>query len=247
MNGKQKRPFYLQQGLGRAAFFFTAPLIVLAIRLCGYRVRDLKGVRENIRGLMEQHKGPWLICANHLTLIDSAILGYAMFPAWRYLWDYKRLPWNVPEKMNFNRNLFLTVCCYLLKCVPISRGGDRNAVKSTLEKIAYLLQRGETFLLFPEGTRSRGGRIDLENFQYGVGRLFSKAPDCRVMCVYLRGDGQDTYSNFPKYKETFTVKSEICHPVTGLKGLRAQRECAKQIINHLYSMEKLYFDETRGQ
>ncbi len=117
----------------------------------------------------------------------------------------------------------MTVCCYLLKCVPISRGGDRNAVKSTLEKIAYLLQRGETFLLFPEGTRSRGGRIDLENFQYGVGRLFSKAPDCRVMCVYLRGDGQDTYSNFPKYKETFTVKSEICHPVTGLKGLRAQR------------------------
>ena len=242
MNGKNRRAFYLQQVFGRGAVFFLAPLIVLGIKMSGYRVRDLDSIRAKIRALMTQHKGPWLICANHLTMIDSVILGYAMFPAYRYLLAYKLLPWNIPEKMNFNRNIFLRVCCYLLKCVPISRGGDRSAVKSTLDKCTYLLKRGENFLVFPEGTRSRSGRIDINNFQYGVGRLVSKAPDCRVMCIYLRGDGQATHSNFPRYGETFTMKAEACHPRTDLKGLSAQREVARQIIAHLLDMEKHYFE-----
>lgn len=96
-------------------------------------------------------------------------------------------------------------------------------------------------MIFPEGTRSRSGRVNTEDFPYGVGRLFCNVPDCRVMTVYLRGAGQKTYSKFPRYGETFVVRAEEFTPKTGLKGLRAQRECAKQIVNRLSEMEKDYF------
>ena len=97
-------------------------------------------------------------------------------------------------------------------------------------------------MIFPEGTRSRSGRINMQEFPYGVGRLVCNIPNCRVMTIYLRGDGQKTFSNFPRHGETFTLTAEECRPKTVLKGLRAQRDCAGQIIAYLAKMEKEYFD-----
>ena len=233
--------YYFQYFVGRLTVFSAAPLIFLAIKAAGYRVKDLGKVRGTVRKLMARHPGPWLICANHLTLIDSVILAYAMMPTYRYMFQYKLLPWNVPEQMNFNRNLLVGLACFLTKCIPIIRGGDREAVKSTLSKCSFLLNKGESLMIFPEGTRSRSGRVNTEDFPYGVGRLFCNVPGCRVMTVYLRGVGQTTYSKFPRYGETFTVRVAEFVPETGLKGLRAQRDCAKQIVTRLSEMEEGYF------
>ena len=245
MNARDKLFFYFQYVMGRLTVFVTAPLILLAIKAAGYRVRELNNVRGAVSKMMDDHPGPWLICANHLTLIDSVILAYAMIPTYRYLFQYKSLPWNVPEQMNFNRNIFVGLACFLTKCIPIIRGGDRGAVKSTLAKCAFLLNKGENLMIFPEGTRSRSGRVNTEDFPYGVGRLFCNIPDCYVMAIYLRGDGQKTYSNFPRHGETFAMTVEECRPKTELKGLRAQRDCSGQIVEHLSKMEKDYFASCR--
>jgi 1-acyl-sn-glycerol-3-phosphate acyltransferase len=227
--------------IGRLMIVVAAPLVILAIKAARYRVRSINAVRRRVRNLTAEHPGPWLICANHLTLIDSVILAYAMFPTWRYVVNYRLLPWNVPEWMNFNRNPLVALACFLTKCIPVIRGGDRAAVKSTLNKFAFLLGREENLMIFPEGTRSRNGRVNTEEFSYGTGRLFHDTPECRVMCLYMRGDGQETYSNFPRYGETFTVAVEECRPQTQHKGLRAHRDCASQIINFLSEMESQYF------
>ncbi len=246
MNAKAKFFLGLQYFLGRLTIFVTAPMIVCAVKLAGYRVRNLKETRQRVRDLMSPHRGPWLICANHLTLIDSVILAYAMVPTYRYIFRYILLPWNVPEQRNFSSNIFVSVLCYLTKCITVIRGGDREKVKLTIDKCAYLLKKGQNLMIFPEGTRAREGRVDTVNFSYSVGRLVCKIPRCRVMCIYLRGDGQKTYSNFPRYGETFTVTVEECRPKTSLKGLRGQRDCARQIIERLSQMEKDYF-RTCGQ
>jgi hypothetical protein len=246
MNLKDKLFFYLQYGIGRMTVMITAPLIWLAVKATGYRIRNLRDVRKKVRDLMHGHPGPWLICANHLTLIDSVVLAYAMFPVWRYALDYRRLPWNVPEKTNFSRSLWVRLTCYLTKCIPVTRGGDRNAVRSTMDKCSFLLKKGENLMIFPEGTRSRSGRVDTQDFSYGVGRLLRAIPDCRIMAVYLRGDGQKTWSGFPRFGEIFSINVEECRPETRLTGLRAQRDCAEQIVRQLSKMETDYFDR-RGQ
>jgi len=233
---------YLQYLVGRLSSFVLAPLLYLAMRCMGYRVRDLKQARNRVGELLEKHRGPWILCPNHLTMIDSMILAYAMAPMYRYLTHYRWLPWNLPERANFQRNIFLTVLCYLTKCIPVSRGGDRRKMKSTMDKCAYLLKRRESLLIFPEGKRSRTGRVDRETFSYGVGRLIAHSPDCGVMCIYLRGDGQTTYSNIPQFGECFTIKIEAFKPVMEGRGLKKQRECSRQIVEQLALMEKDYID-----
>jgi len=245
IGAKGKAYFYFQYIIGRLMIFITAPLIVIAIKTARYRIHDIEGVRRRVRDMMNAHSGPWLICANHLTLIDSVVLAYAMIPTWRYIFQYKLLPWNVPERMNFNRNVFVGLACFLTKCIPVVRGGDRNSVRATIGKCTYLLEKRENLMIFPEGTRSRNGRVNTGEFPYGTGRLFLSNPDCRVMCVYMRGDGQETYSNFPRYGETFTVAVDECRPETALTGLRAHRDCSTQIVNFISGMESRYLASYR--
>ncbi len=246
MEAHVKRAFRFQYGMGRALVFLTVPLIALAVKLAGYRIHDLKNIRRTVKNLMIRHPGPWLICANHLTLIDSVILVHAMMPFYRYLFRFRDLPWNIPEHMNFNRNPALRAVCFLAKCIPVVRGGDRGRVKSSLEKCLFVLGWGEPLMIFPEGTRSRTGRVNTEDFPYSAGRLALAVPGCRIMCVYLRGDGQKTYSDLPKRGETFFMTVKECRPETTLTGLRAQRDCASRIITCLHQMENDYF-KRRGQ
>lgn len=237
----------LQILLGQLAAFVLGPLYFLVIRLLGYRIRELSALRRRCAREFNAYKGPWIFCANHLTMIDSAIIAYAVLPLSRQLFQYRRLPWNLPERDNFYGNPLLVILCYLMKCIPVQRGGSREKMAEVLEKCTYLLKHGHTLLIFPEGGRSRTGRIDRENFSYGVGRFVQDIENCKLMCFYLRGDGQSAYGTIPRYRERFTVMMETFVPERlESGGLRAQRSYAAQIVGRLAEMEETYF-AARGQ
>jgi len=247
MNLSENSRFRLQYGLGRIFIFIAAPVITLAYRIYGYSVRDLRAVRSTIAARLENHAGPWLICSNHLTMIDSVFIAHAMFSFGSYAVHYRRLPWNIPEKVNLYRiHPLVALICYLLKCIPVVRGGSRDSLNASMAQCSRILAAGESLIIFPEGTRSRNGRIDNRDFPYSVGRFVTMVPDCRVLCLYLRGDHQQSYSDMPPRGERFTVMVEDFKPATRLRGLRAQREAARQVVQRLYEMEKRYFDQ-RGQ
>lgn len=241
MNPRAKFLLQLQYMTGRLLVFITVPLIVLAVRVAGYRIRDLGAVRQKVGALFAAHPGPWLICPNHLTMIDSVILAYAMVPPGCYLVRYRLLPWNMPELKNYADNIFLVVICYLMKCVPVVRGGDRAAVKTVMDKCNWIMGQQENLMIFPEGMRSRTGRVRTRDFPYSSGRLFLTVPGTRVMCIYLRGQGQDRHSAMPRYRERFSMAVEEIRPRTEFKGLRAQRDISCQIIAKLSGMEEAYF------
>jgi 1-acyl-sn-glycerol-3-phosphate acyltransferase len=241
MKRKDAIAFYVQYIIGRVLVFVTIPLIVLAIKVAGYRVKEMARLRKKVKQMTADHPGPWLICPNHLTMIDSVILAYAFIPPWKYLFQYRKMPWNVPELMNFKRNPLVVLTCFLNKCLPLVRGGDREALNAVMSKCRHLLKKGDSLVIFPEGTRARSGRVNTQDFPYGAGRFFMTVPDIRVMCVYLRGRHQTLHSALPRYRERFYMAIETFTPETGLKGLRAQRELSGQIINRLARMEEHYF------
>lgn len=241
MTFRAKTFFYFQYIVGRLAVFLTIPLIVLAIWLFRYKICEVDQVRKKVAQLFEAHKGPWLICPNHLTMIDSAILAYAMINPVKYIFQYRLLPWNMPERMNYSGNVFVVLICYLMKCIPVVRGGDRGGIRNVLGKCRYLMNRKQNLMIFPEGTRSRDGRVKTIDFPYSSGRLFLTVPGARVMCIYFRGKNQDTFSGMPRYKERFFMAVEEIFPCTSLNGLRAQRDISSQIIKHLSGMEDAYF------
>jgi 1-acyl-sn-glycerol-3-phosphate acyltransferase len=242
MDARSRFWLQVQNVLGRLGLIFIAPFYFLIIRLMNYRIRNLRELRRQCSSECDSHRGPWIICANHLTMIDSFLLSYVSFGFIRHFTHYKQIPWNLPERSNFQSNIFLAVLCYLSKCVPVDRGGSREKMKKTLDQCTYLLRHGHAVMIFPEGGRSRTGRVDKDNFSYGVGRFVKDVENCKVMCIYLRGVKQHRYSLIPAWGDRFYARMEVFKPVpVAEEGLRAQREYAAQIIERLAHMEEKYF------
>lgn len=237
----------IQRWTGRLLAVFWIPLAAFVLRVVmGYRVRDVRELRRRYRDTVRASDTPVLICANHLTMIDSALVAWALGGSWWYVRHYQRMPWNLPERTNFAHNVVSRVAAWLVKCIPVTRGGRRELVAGAMEKIKYVLSRGETALVFPEGGRSRTGRVRPEEVTYGVGRILDAVPDCRTVLVYLRGDRQHGWSTVPPRGDRFTVDFRIVEPHAEGSGLRRARDLARQIAENLARMEEEYFARRAG-
>jgi 1-acyl-sn-glycerol-3-phosphate acyltransferase len=219
------------------------PAVVGILRFgFGYRIEGAELARRRYQRILRERRGPLLVCANHLTMIDSAIIAWALgSPAW-YVRHFSAIPWNLPERRNFAYSPLSQMVAYLLKCLPITRGGARDEVADVLQRFIHLLSRGDVGLLFPEGGRSRSGRVDVESAAPGVGRVVGALPRCTVLCVYLRGAHQDEYSRVPARGERFRIRLETLTPRTRHTGLRGSRDIARQIVARLAAMEEELFN-----
>lgn len=243
---RDKLSLKIQHLAGWVTFPFWGTTIIGMMRLIGkYKIPELREIRRQFKRLQKSTEGPILVCSNHLTMIDSVILNWSLASVWAYMRSFKIFSWNLPERANFYHNYFARLLCYLASCIPIDRGGNRDAVKKSLAKATYLLRKGHTVTIFPEGGRSRSGRIDKETFTYGVGRLVNKVKDCNVLCIYLRGHNQDSYSGIPPKGARFHLSMELIKPVSVHSGLRATRDIATQILDQLARMEQAYFASAR--
>ena len=89
--------------------------------------------------------GPAILCPNHISFLDSAFLMLT-------------LPRNISfvgkaEYMDSWKTKFVFPA---MGMIPIDRSGGEKS-QSALETAARVLERGELFGIFPEGTRSRDG------------------------------------------------------------------------------------------
>jgi hypothetical protein len=176
-------------------------------------------------------------------MFDSLYLLHAFGSTLDYLADFQSFSWNVPAVENFTDNLLWRTVVYLGKCIPIDRAGDAAHHKKVLDKLAYLASKGEPCMIFPEGGRSRTGRVDVESVTYGVGRVLAALEEPQVVCAYLRGDRQDTYSDLPVAGDTLRLSVEVINPQTTQVGLRGARDLSRQVAEKLREMEERYFRE----
>jgi 1-acyl-sn-glycerol-3-phosphate acyltransferase len=230
----------LQKAIGRLTVVVYAPLVVFMLRwVMGYRFRDIETVRRRFLEIRESHPGALLLCPNHLTMIDSAIVAWGLASPLRYAVRYRLLPWNLPEQSNFASPL-VRALCYLAKCLPIHRGGARGPQQAVFAKCTRLLRDGHPVLVFPEGRRSRTGRIDSSAMAHGVGRLVRSVPNCAVLCVYLRGDHQIRHSTVPRRGECFSMDLKLIRPHSSSGGVRGSREVTIAILAELEAMEQAH-------
>jgi len=211
----------------------------------GYRVSGMRELRRRFLAMRKQFSGPLLICANHLTMIDSAIIAWALAPPWWYVLHYSALAWNVPERRNFASTWINNAVVYILKCIPIIRGGDRQEIAEVLNAVTFLLNSGEVVMLFPEGGRTRTGRVEISSAAYGVGRVVKNVPGCRVLCVYVRGESQTNFSNLPVWGERFYMDFTCIEPKSDLRGMRCSQDLSLQIMNTISAMEQKYFNDRK--
>lgn len=233
----------LQRGVGRLLAPLWIPLVILVMRVgMGWRIEGLPEARRRFQRLRSERSGGLLVCANHLTMLDSFLIAWALAPPWWYVLHYAWVPWNTPERENFARIWWMRALVYVMKCIPVQRGGDRREVGRVLSRIGWLLARGEAALIFPEGGRSRSGRVATDASTYGVGRVVRALPSARVLCVYLRGDQQQSWSDVPRRNERFRVRIEELEPKCESGGLRGSLEMSRQVLAKLAEMEREHFD-----
>lgn len=246
MNGlslKEKTGLFIQRffcfGL-YVLFLYPASWIFISI-FRRYRIPELKSIRKEFNAICHQGNGPLLICANHLTFLDPFLIGITLRSFWNCLFQFHSLPWNLPKKSYMQKNWFYRFVFFAGKTVPVEREASVDTIKQTLQKIGYLLSRSEYILIFPEGTRSKSGRVDHENFTYSVGNLLRATENVRVLCVYFRGVSQKAACEFPPRGEKFICQLKLIQPQTIHQGLRAERDLATQVIQTLFLMEQDYF------
>jgi hypothetical protein len=208
-----------------------------------YRIEELRRVRAEFMTQAGNRRGPLLICANHLTLIDSLVIQWALTPWWRFAGRRDVFAWNLPDKRNLATFWWWRVLGYFGKCIPVVRRGTAEQARQTLDKVIWLLARGQSVVIFPEGGRSRVGRVDREGVTYGVGQILQAVPATRVLCVFLRGRGQKAYSDYPARGERFVVSLHGMVPSTVSAGIRGARDLATQIVDRLSEMETRYFED----
>jgi 1-acyl-sn-glycerol-3-phosphate acyltransferase len=252
----QRRALRTQAVAGWLAFGAIGPLAILFMR--GIRANRIEGVdeaRRVYRSALASGR-PTVVAANHLTLTDSFYLHHGLDSLGAYMRDFRRLSWNVAAIENFGRHPVVRTITYLGKTLLIDRAGDAEHHRQVLDTITYLVARGDVCTIFPEGGRSRTGRIEADKVTYGIGRVLGRLQDPIVVCAYLRGERQATWSAFPARGDTLHLRAEILEPKKGdatpanvanfantasTHGLRASRELARQVIEKLKSMEDEHF------
>ncbi len=236
----------LQRLLGHISVV-PASVVVLSILffILKYRIENIKEIRKSFKDFRKNSNTPLIICSNHITIIDSIILIWAFGSIWHYLFNYEDFMWNVPAKELARENVIYRVVAYLAKCMLVDRKGTGKHHKNILDKVLYLLLMREPVLIFPEGTRTRIGRLDLKEVKYGVGSVLQKIlPDCNVMTVYLNNSIKHNYDlgplNYPYRGTRFKIKYNVFKPKTKHTGLRGQKDLSLQIINEIKKLEKEY-------
>jgi 1-acyl-sn-glycerol-3-phosphate acyltransferase len=116
-------------------------------------------------------KAPAVLVANHLSMLDILVV-YGLFRPFK--WVSKAELFRVPV-VGWNM--------WLNDYVPVLRG-DRESIRDMMERCRAHLARGAPVMLFPEGTRSRDGRLG--SFKEGAFRLALDA-GCPVIPIAITG------------------------------------------------------------
>jgi 1-acyl-sn-glycerol-3-phosphate acyltransferase len=107
------------------------------------------GIRVEVTGLERVDPGTaYVFMANHLSFLDGPLMAMAI-----------PRPVRIILKQSLFRIPVLGIGMRHVGYVPVDRKGVRGGQKS-IERAARLMRdRGYSFLVFPEGTRSRDGRM----------------------------------------------------------------------------------------
>ena len=241
-----------QANLCRLLLLPVGGLLVAVMKYVrGYRIENMAAIRHEFKQIwQEKERGGWplVICANHLTFIDSALIIWALASNYWYFFNYGAFTWNVPAGDFFKKKLHYRAILYLTKCIFIYRKGSPAHKNAVLNLCRYLLAKGNIVLIFPEGQRSREGKFDVDRLRFGTGKILTSLENARVLCVYLRSPSQKAFSNYPAKGSCFSMNMKLIQPkIDGPSKKQASIAAVKEIGAVIHGMENEFFAaDSRG-
>ena len=160
-------------------------IVLIIAWLWGYYIFRIKNKVEIIGRENIPHDTNVLYVSNHLTLIDSFLIGVATLSFWEMLFFFKRISWNAPDRNNFLTHKVWKHLFALLKNVPVDRKVTKlEAIQHQVELFCEALADSNLVLFF-EGTRSRNG--DIGECRPGISETIRLAKPRFVIPIRLEG------------------------------------------------------------
>jgi 1-acyl-sn-glycerol-3-phosphate acyltransferase len=164
---------------GKAQEMFSAPATGSAMFQAFCRTFFFCYCPLTVEGREHLPTPPFILCSNHASHIDSAVLmtaaglpfsTFSMLGASDYFFDSHRIKFVVSRFMNV---------------IPIDRHARHQSLQRSLAMCAEFLQRKHgNLILYPEGTRSSSGEI--QTFKKGAG-LFAVELGVPVVPAHIDG------------------------------------------------------------
>jgi 1-acyl-sn-glycerol-3-phosphate acyltransferase len=171
-------------------------------------------------------RGPCIIACNHASYLDPPVIAMAVPQRWVRFLARDSLLSNPVAKWFFTS----------IRCILIDRDrGDVAAMKQVLRQLG----EGHAVALFPEGTRTRDGR--LQPAKRGIGFLLSRSK-VDVVPMYLDG----TYDAYPKGAGKLTphrIRAFVGEPIPSEEiaklgtGKEAYAQAADLVMNRIAALE----------
>lgn len=182
--------------------------------------------RENV-----PKKGSFIFAANHQSYFDPILLGTSLYRSLNYM-----------AKEDLFRNIVGGWILRRVNSIPVRREeGDLSAIKEALK----ILNSGKPLVIFPEGSRSRDGR--LQSPKRGIGFIAAKAR-VPIIPAYIEGSfdampgGLDTLKKRP-------VSVYIGKPVFfdwddfDRNGKEAYQRISDEIMRRILELKETYVDK----
>ena len=173
------------------------------------------------------HKGPFIVVSNHVSYADPAVMGVSC--------NTVRVIFMAKQEL-FDKSLF-GMWIKAVGCIPLSRhSGSSRPLKAALGK----LKEGHVIGIFPEGTRSRDGKLQQAELGVGLLAIKSKAP---IIPMYITG----TQRALPVGAKGLTpckIKAWVGKPVdiTGSEDIKDKKETykfvGKRIMDAIANLKK---------
>jgi 1-acyl-sn-glycerol-3-phosphate acyltransferase len=161
-------------------------------------------------------RGPAVIVSNHLSIIDILVL-YGLYRPFK--WVSKVEIFKIPV-VGWNMTLNDYVC--------LTRG-DRDSIRKMMDHCRRHLARGSSVLIFPEGTRSPDGALQV--FRDGAFKLARDA-GVPVIPVAVRGTGESLPKHGMVLRQRMDARVNVLEPLDprDFPNTPALREAARQAI-----------------
>ena len=162
-------------------------------------------------------EGPVILASNHASYLDPPLVGAGIHRDINYLARESLFRFPIVGWVLRNWN-----------SVPVDReGGGARGLKAILDR----LLKGGAIILFPEGTRSRDGKLQPARSGIGLTVIKSTAPVVPVR-VFGTYEAFGRHMKFPKFRRHVAVKyGKPMH----FEKLRAEaKECSKDRLKEIY-------------